>query len=91
MKLISVLPTAGNHFLMGGCREDGAVFSGVCSKRKRGNRHRLENRKSQLSIRKIYFHPRSHQTLEQIVQTGCAISIFGDIQNLTGQGVDYLL
>lgn len=55
MKFISVLSTAGDCFRMGRCGEDGAIFSGVCSRRTRGNRHRLENRKSQFSIRKNCF------------------------------------
>lgn len=55
--LISVLPTVGNCFLMRRYKEDGAIFSGLCSRRTRGNRHRLENRKTQLSVRETVISP----------------------------------
>lgn len=61
MAFFSVMPTAENHFLTGRYKEDWALLLGVQSRRTTGNRHKLENRKSQLSIR-------SCRTLEQVVQ-----------------------
>lgn len=61
MKFISVIPTAGNHFLTEKYKEDRVLLLGV-QNRTAGNRHKLENRKSQLSIR-------SCRTPEQVVQS----------------------
>lgn len=60
MKFISVIPTAGNHFLTENYK-DRVLFLGV-QNRTAGNRHKLGNRKSQLSTRNC-------RTLEQIVQS----------------------
>lgn len=46
----------------------------------RGSRHKLPLGKFQLAIRKHVFH--HGQTLEQVAQRGCGISVFGDFQNL---------
>lgn len=56
------MPTAGNSFLTGSYKEDRALFSDVLRRRTTGKRHKLENRKSHISIR-------SCQTLEQVVQS----------------------
>jgi len=69
---------------MGECREKRAIlFSEMHSGRTRGN----EQKKLQLYIKKKRkkIHNESGQTLEECLQ-GCGISIFGDLQNLTGRG-----
>lgn len=71
--------------LMGGCREvRGRVFLELHSSKKRGNRHKLEHEKFSLDIRKNACHV-SGQTLAQISQRCCGISILGDSQNSTGK------
>jgi len=63
-------------------REDGAR---LFLDRKR-NRHKLEEGKFQLRIIKRISPMKSGQTLEQVVQRGCATSILGDIKNPARHG-----
>ncbi|KAK4832687.1 hypothetical protein QYF61_025148 [Mycteria americana] len=58
----------------------------VPSDRTRDSEHKLKNRKFHLNMRKYFFTVRVVQTLAQVAQRGCGVSIPGDIQNLTEHG-----
>lgn len=75
-------------YLMGGSKGDGArFFSVMFTDSIRDNRQKLKYRKCPLSIDNtplLLGRVGVVQTLEQIIQTDCGISILGDIENLTG-------
>jgi len=48
--------------------------------------HKLYYRKFHLKVRKSFFYCKHDQTLAQVAQRGCGVSILEDIQNLTGRG-----
>lgn len=55
-------------------------FLGLHSERKRGNRHKLPQGKSQIDIRKTYYHD-SAKTVEQVAQKSWGVSILGGLQD----------
>jgi len=66
-------------------KEDGTrLFSVLPNDRTSCNGHKLKHRKSHLSIRKSFFYSESDQTLEQVAQRGCGVSIIGNSHNLNG-------
>lgn len=67
---------------MGGDRA--RFFSVMPSDSKRNNRHKLKCWKCPLNINNTSsWGVEGGQTLEKVVQTGCGITIHGDIENLT--------
>lgn len=71
---------------MGQYREDGsAVFPVVLSDGTGGNKHKLQQGKSQLGISRVFF---SLQIVKHwnSLDRGCAISTLGNAQNSTSQG-----
>lgn len=81
-------------YLMGGSKEDGTRLSGVPGDSTRGNEHKLKYRNITSSIRKInqqqtnHFYCEVGQTLGHAIQRRCAVFVLGDIQNLTGYGLE---
>lgn len=71
---------------MGGDRA--RFFPVMPSDSKRNNRHKLKCWKCSLNMNNINntssWGVEGGQTLEKVVQTGCGITILGDIENLTG-------
>lgn len=60
-------------------------FLGIHSERTRGIRHKVPQGKSQIDIRKNYYH-KSAKTMEQFVQKGWGVSILVGLQDLTEEG-----
>ena len=72
-----------DKYLVGGNDEDGArLLSVVPTDRTRGNGRQLKHIKFHLN----YLNHEGSQTLAQIAQRGCGVSIHEDGQNATGQG-----
>jgi len=60
------------------------LFPVVPRDRTRGNRHKLKNRNFHLKVRKNFFE--GDRALEQAAQSGCGVSLSGDIPNPPGRG-----
>lgn len=74
---------------MGRSKGDGArLFSVMFSDSVKDNRHKLKYRKFSLTINKtphfVLGRGEVGQTLEQVFQTGCGISVLGDTENPMG-------
>ena len=67
---------------------EGARHSSVVpTNRAQGNEHKLKHMKSHLNTNNhTCFTVRVGQTLAQVAQIGCGVSILGDVQNRTGHG-----
>jgi len=66
-------------------KEYGArYFSVVASEQTRGNGHKVKHEEFYLNARLFFFffHWKDDQTLEQVAQRCCAVSILGDTKNL---------
>lgn len=69
------------RYPMKDCSEDrDRPFLVLHSERKRGNRHKLPQGKSQIGIRKIYHHDGA-KTVEQVAQKSWGVSIPGGLQD----------
>jgi len=66
-----------NKYLMGeGSEDDGSrLFSVVHSDRMRGNGHKPNYRKLHLDIVETFFYCEGGQTLEQVAERGCVVSV----------------
>lgn len=60
------------------------LFTVVRDGRMRGKGHKLKQERLRLNIRRKLFHNEIDQAVEQVAQRGCAISVFGCFQDLTG-------
>lgn len=68
-----------------GSKEEGARhFSGVFADSVRDTGHKLNKIPSE--HKKTLFSCESGQTLAQVAEGGCGVTISGDTQNLTGRG-----
>jgi len=75
-RLTRSLISVNNKYLIRASREDGdSLFSVVSSDRIGGDGHKLKHRKFHSTTRKKHFHCGSNQTLEQVVQRRCNLSI----------------
>lgn len=54
--------------------------------RVRGNRHKLEHKKFQLDIRNFFLTVRVVKNWNRLPKEVVAVSILGDVQDLTGRG-----
>jgi len=69
-------------------KEDRArPLSLVLSDRTRGNRHKPKHRRLPLNIRKHLLYCEGDQAMSKAAQRGCEVSIPGDTQNPSGQGL----
>ena len=61
-----------------------SLFSVVCSSRTKSNGLKLERKMFHTNICMNFFYGKVDGELEQIVQRGCGVSSFGDIQDPSG-------
>ena len=74
-------------YLKGGCKEDGArLFPMAPSYRTRGNGLEPETQEAPSEHQETLFHCEGGRVLAQVAQIGCGVSIFRDIQKLSGRG-----
>ena len=66
--------------------EETRLFSVVPGDRTGDKGYKLKYRKFCLHKRKKLLHSVSEQTLEEVAQRGCGVSILGDTQKPTGDG-----
>ncbi|KAK4832362.1 hypothetical protein QYF61_021961 [Mycteria americana] len=75
---------------MGGNEEERHRFFSVVT-RTRGNGHKLKHMKFHLNTRQHFFYCEGDQTLAQVAQRGCEVSVCGDIYTRVFQHLSYHL
>jgi len=69
-----------------GGNEGVRLFLVELTDRARGNRHILKNQEIPFEHKKTCLYCEGGQTVEEVAQKGCGISVFGDTQHPAGHG-----